>query len=188
VTNRAERYRPSEAADLPRECSPALGSRIGISSTGGLCRWDWLDNYPWGEKRWASNSVQLFQFDLKRKDHAYWLQVKHFLTWLAQALPRGNRDWARFAFKALRQFQHEAKRRDWDQVLPAPIVAWASRRLDEEMRGLDCCDNDRVALKGNTSQVRRYRRQKAGGCCGSSDFEAVGPDGKTYLLGFNFGH
>lgn len=83
-----------------------------------------------------------------------------------------------------------------------PIAEWRSRFGQKSVRlvsnhakiaalaeGESCVDNDRVALKGNTAQTRRYMRQKSAGCCGFCDVEAVCPiDGKTYLLGFNCGH
>lgn len=76
----------------------------------------------------------------------------------------------------------------WDEVLPAAVVGWAWKRLHAECRGEPCVDNFRVALKRNSSQRRRYRNVQKRGCCGSHDFEAVGPDGETYLLGYNYGH
>lgn len=186
MTNKSTSYRSDCTAELPRGFSPALGSRISVGL--GIHRWDWLDNYPWGEKRWSSESVKLVAFDVTSSDRAHWHGIKLFLVWLAQALPSGNRDWAHFAYKALRKQHHDGKVREWDQVLPGAIVKWANGRLAKAAKGELCCDNWRVALKGNTGQVRRYKAAKASGCCGFADFEAVGPDGKTYLLGFNFGH
>lgn len=91
--------------------------------------------------------------------------------------------------KLLRRRANEAKAKEWDQVLTGAVRDWAHKRLDELQKGEYCCDNDRVALRGNTSQVRRYNHAKASGCCGFCDVVEVCPvDGKAYLIGFNFGH
>lgn len=78
---------------------------------------------------------------------------------------------------------------DWRDALPAKIVAWAEDRLAELYAGEDCVDNMRVALKSDAEQVGLFEEQRRRGCCGSSEFEEVCPvDGRTYLLGFNYGH
>jgi hypothetical protein len=187
MSNRSRGYRADTTVDLPHSLSVALGSRLIVGGSG-LYRSDWLDSYPWGEKRWSSDSAQLCAFDIKRSDRAYWYSVKVFLTWLARALPSGRRDWAHFAYKYLRRLHHESKAKGWEQVLPKPIVAWAWEVIFREQKDLSCCDNARVALVGNTGQVRRYKAAKAAGCCGFSDAIHTGPDGKRYMIGFNFGH
>jgi hypothetical protein len=95
----------------------------------------------------------------------------------------------RLVRKLLKRLQNEQRAKEWDQVITGPIREWAGSRISALAQGLDCVDNDRVALKGNTAQMRRYMRQKNRGCCGFHDSEEVCPvDGRTYLLGFNFGH
>jgi len=188
LTNRSKGYRSDTTVDLPRELSVALGSKVTVNGSGGLYRTDWLENYPWGENRWSSDSVKLFVFDIESDDRDYWSKVRLFLEWLAQALPSGNRDWARFVYKYLRKLHCESKAKEWDQVLPKPIVAWALSVIEREQEGLDCCDNSRVARVGNTGQVRRYKSAKASGCCGFHDSVYTGPDGRRYMIGFNFGH
>ncbi len=173
-------------AYLSRSLFPGPDSEIGIGNGGGLYRVYDAGVYPWGERK--RESVVLFTFDVRRADRAYWHSVKLFLEWLSQALSPGSRDWAKVEYKALRKLHHETKRREWDDVLPAPIVTWANRRLAESAKGELCVDNYRVAQIGNTGQMRRYKAAKASGCCGFADFDEVGPDGKRYLLGYNYGH
>lgn len=91
--------------------------------------------------------------------------------------------------KLARRVLNELKRKGWEDVIQGEIGAWADGRIQALAEGESCVDNYRVALKGNTAQMRRYRRQQAAGCCGFHDTEEVCPiDGKTYLIGFNFGH
>lgn len=60
--------------------------------------------------------------------------------------------------------------------------------------GLDNCgDNVRIALKGNPSEVERYKRSLDNGCCGFYDEEFKFIDSgtgeeKVFMVGFNFGH
>jgi hypothetical protein len=135
-----------------------------------------------------SRDMDVLTFDVLSNDRVYWVGVARFLEWLARVLPPGNRHWARVSYKTLRQARHAAQAKEWDDVLEPGIARWAEGELRRASAGLDCVDNFRVARVGNTGQVRRYRRQKAHGCCGFSDFEAVAPDGKAYMLGFNYGH
>jgi len=49
-------------------------------------------------------------------------------------------------------------------------------------------DNFRHAKKSDPVSVARFKYHANQGCCGSWDGEVIGPDGETYLLGFNHGH
>lgn len=142
-------------------------------------------------ERYFGDSETLIAFDTRITDRDYWGGVRLFLEWLwAGAVPSARGGWVKVAYKTIRRARFEAERREWEDVLPKAIVNWAD---DQIMRDIaenesQCCDNTRVALVGNTSQERRYRRQKERGCCGSTDWTATGPDGKVYMLGYNFGH
>jgi hypothetical protein len=175
-------------AYLPRGWPPGheRQSYIGIGASGRFYRVDDVGAYPWGERRHAD--ATLMTFDVRRHDRAHWHQIKLFLVWCAQALASGSRDWAKEAYKQLRRDHNASKVKAWDDVLPPAIVEWANRRLAAAAEGESCCDNWRVARVGNTGQVRRYKSQKKAGCCGFADFVETGPDGKRYMLGFNFGH
>ena len=162
-------------------------SRIDVGATGRLYRVDYTIGFASQRKR-VGEADGLFHFDVRRSDREYWHRVKLFLEWLAKALPLGSRDWAITAYKQLRKYHHETKRREWDQVLPKPIVDWAWQVIERAQEGELCCDNARVAQLGNTGQMRRYKAAKAAGCCGFADFVETGPDGKRYLLGYNYGH
>ena len=74
----------------------------------------------------------------------------------------------------------------WYDVLPSDIVRWADCHLHN--LGLECMDNQRVALLKSPSQMRRFKRQRDKGCCGSYEEVLNGPDGKKYILGCNHGH
>lgn len=37
-------------------------------------------------------------------------------------------------------------------------------------------------------QYEFFKQKRKYGCCGFCDSEVIGPDGKKYLIGFNYGH
>lgn len=78
----------------------------------------------------------------------------------------------------------------WQQLLPMEIRTWAivTIRKKAEERGDEYVDNYRAAEVGNQEQEERFMEAEENGCCGSYKFETVGPDGKTYVLGYNHGH
>jgi len=127
------------------------------------------------------------RFNARSNDAEYWHHVRAFLEWLGERVERG-RFWARVAYKELRRSRHEAQAKEWEDALPKEIAAWASAEISKKAKAHDCVDNSRAARIGNTGQMRRYRQQKAHGCCGFADWEAKAPDGKRYALGFNYGH
>lgn len=88
--------------------------------------------------------------------------------------------------------RHAAELRDlgWERYFDdfaSPTLAEIRTVLDELKIGHDFIDNERVAEKGKPRQMRRYRRQQARGCCGRFDVE-VKLQGRTFLMGFNWGH
>lgn len=133
--------------------------------------------------RRTTHELTLLKVDEQNTDKYYWRSLKRFLLWLFEGKPFAVR-----CYKQFRRVHHESKQKKWDDVLPPKIVHWASREIQRRSNGLDCVDNARVARVGNTAQVRRYRMQHKHGCCGFEDWQALGPDGKVYMLGFNFGH
>ncbi len=60
---------------------------------------------------------------------------------------------------------------------------WLKENIEEDFIG-----NFRVACTSYSKHVLNYEECKADGCCGFDDWEAVGPDGKKYKFGTNFGH
>lgn len=97
-------------------------------------------------------------------------------------------DRARLIWKRLRMMRNERKAKEWHDVLPPEIARWAHAVMAEKQEGMVCCDNGRVACLFSTAQKRRYARDKAAGCCGFYDEVHQGPDGKPYMIGFNYGH
>lgn len=138
------------------------------------------------EHSYEDKEEPLCTFDIRQRDPDYWHSVKLFLLWLGSGTGIG--DWSTRAYKALRRQHVDARRREWEDVLPDNIGRWALGVIRREAAGESCVDNARVALMSNTAQMRRYRAQKAAGCCGFYDAVHVGPDGHRYLIGFNYGH
>jgi hypothetical protein len=75
----------------------------------------------------------------------------------------------------------------WHEVLPPRVVAWARERLRTRNCEESCVDNERVALISSPSQMRRFRKQRDNGCCGSDEWGEVF-EGERYLFGYNYGH
>lgn len=101
----------------------------------------------------------LVEFKTPRDDVDYWRSVRRFFVWLGEAPIRGATLWAKRSYKRLRAIALEAKH--WEDTLPSEIVRWASTIMDQATVGLDCVDNGRVAMIRSTSQMRRYKAQRA---------------------------
>jgi hypothetical protein len=153
--------------------------RVVHLEPGDGSAWRWKQTWL---RRTLSDDVVL-SVDTSSEDKNYWRSIRKFLLWLFAGKP-----FALVCYKKFRREHHESKRKEWDTVLPGKIVRWASNEIQREAKGLSCVDNARVARVGNTAQMRRYRMQKKHGCCGFADWQALGPDGEVYVLGFNFGH
>lgn len=74
---------------------------------------------------------------------------------------------------------------------PAPSLLWCRRcgalaTTAERSSGQPCVDAERCALKNSKTAVKRFKRSRS--CCGLEEWTEIGPDGREYLLGFNFGH
>lgn len=72
-------------------------------------------------------------------------------------------------------------------------VAWLYQELNKLAAGEPCVDNYRAARMWVSSQMRRFRKQEADGCCGSVNIVVKNPNpikkGKDmYLIGINYGH
>lgn len=89
--------------------------------------------------------------------------------------------------KVVRRAFVDARRREWSDVLSERERAWAAEQFAAATAGKPCCDNFRVARMDSPSQMRRLRRQRARGCCGSREWVATRRFVR-YLLGFNYGH
>lgn len=103
-------------------------------------------------------------------------------------VPIGN---FRLANKAVRYWQYRARFKSWRDVVAPTVLQWLDAHIADQLaeRDLGHMDNFRVCDPTIPSQKRRYLRQKQTGCCGSSDWQVECPiDGKTYWVGFNYGH
>lgn len=96
---------------------------------------------------------------------------------------------ARHLYDTMRQARYDAQvnERTWENYFRGAELAWLRAKMAELTWGADCVDNTRVATVGKSRQLRCYNRQRAEGCCGSSDTK-VTHGGKIYLMGFNYGH
>lgn len=98
--------------------------------------------------------------------------------------------WLRLAVYE-RRMQHANDQADArrDERAGAAVVEFIGSVFRDREYGLDCVDNERWAWIRHKGEVRRYKAQKARGCCGFHDEKVWCPiDGKYYLIGFNFGH
>jgi len=70
------------------------------------------------------------------------------------------------------------------------IFEWANNEISDHIKYYDYCytDNYRMADIGEPDQLEAYEEARLSGCCGEGEFQRTGPDGKTYMLGFNWGH
>lgn len=126
----------------------------------------------------------MINFDHDIADKDYWWGIRKELF----ALIPSSSECGALLWKRVKEYRGQAQAKSWEDVLPPTVAHWAQGELDKESKDDDCVDNYRVACVSSTPQMRRYRSQKASGCCGSQDFKRRGPDGKRYVLGFNYGH
>lgn len=72
-----------------------------------------------------------------------------------------------------------------DEAFARKILAWAERKVKEN--DMDYCDNFRVADLNVEEQIKFYKKMQSQGCCGFFD-EIIEIEGKTIMIGWNFGH
>jgi hypothetical protein len=68
------------------------------------------------------------------------------------------------------------------------INEWLERYIFSQVEGEDCVDNLRWAEVDDPEQMKAFRKAAEEGCCGSFSGQVVGPDGKKYVVGCNYGH
>lgn len=125
----------------------------------------------------------------KKKTRKDWDNLKNLLYWLGSEW-KGGQQWARQIYKEFRRKYNDGKFKTWKEALNPRIREWAERKLQRAIEEINdpYVDNTRVACMKKNSQMRRYKKQKESGCCGYFDRKYIGPDGKNYLIGFNYGH
>jgi len=124
----------------------------------------------------------IFDFDIFSKNHKYMRKIFS----LIERLTGNNSKQMIGNIKSIRH-QRFNPLKEWEEALSPNIVRWALDKLHNISENYDYVDNFRVAKFGNTSQMRRYKRDRNNGCCGFYDKIVDGPGGK-YLIGFNYGH
>jgi hypothetical protein len=74
--------------------------------------------------------------------------------------------------------------------MPKEIREWCYNEIKDYVTYYDVeyPDNFRYADIGEPDQLEAYEEARLSGCCGEGEFQRTGPDGKTYMLGFNWGH
>lgn len=103
----------------------------------------------------------------------------------ANGLISSDDEW-RSARAAIRQAKATFAIKTWEETLPKDIVKWAWSVITEKSKEESCVDSERCARVGRRSQWQRFVRDRS--CCGSEEWEDIGPDGNRYHLGFNYGH
>jgi hypothetical protein len=90
--------------------------------------------------------------------------------------------------KHQRRLAYLAQEKSCLEAVPAGIAHWAVGQIAAEVaaQGHTNADNYRVANLRKAAQLRRFRRHP--GCCGVHTWTAVGPDGASYVLAYNYGH
>jgi len=92
--------------------------------------------------------------------------------------------------KVIKIWKSTALKKSWEDVLPQKILDWAWEEIRWKVQEINdpCIDNYRCARMSSSSQMRRFKKQRADGCCGKYEWIAIGPDKERYLFGFNYGH
>ncbi len=133
-------------------------------------------------------------------EHPEWPRSNDDIAWrmlqrraFAKLSPRDADAWVRDVKRLRHNFKLEYAKEAGENAriaaLRPGVWAWIEARWTALSKDEPCVDNHRWADKHNSNAVRRYYKQRSHGCCGFSDVEEVCPvDGKTYLLGINFGH
>ena len=75
-------------------------------------------------------------------------------------------------------------------ALPPKIYAWGMAQIEAYVKEHDFyfADNFRMADVGIPEHLEWFEKLKRSGCCGKEEFTVTGYNGRTYLLGFNWGH
>ena len=129
----------------------------------------------------------IIEFDTMCRDKSYWAGIFSQI----RDLPNQTQKQAEIVVAAVKdlRYRERTRRKNWEEMLAREVVEWVRSVFVEQARDECCVDNYRVADTRKSSQMRRYKSQKANGCCGFFDQAFECPiDGKTYLIGFNYGH
>lgn len=135
---------------------------------------------------WTTASIgSLFHAELLRKPASR--SWKEHFSKIRASLPPPIAD---ALIKAIRQHRYDCMLTpalDWRWGIPDDDVMALTKWFATEQRDREHCDNFRAADSSRSNQVRRYYKVKNRGCCGFVD-STVQIGGKTYLVGFNYGH
>lgn len=179
-------YRDGSATFRLSYGSPAYSGSMGawpavtqnILELCPACRhWRWLNQKQFG------NLIG----DLTSAEHWKECQRRIFKTIKPEHLAR------RFVDE-IRKERHDARvivaRFDWERDMSPDDVRWVLSAVQEHFKSelTNCMDNVRAADKSKSRQRRAYERLKSNGCCGYSDVEVPRGDGRTFLIGCNYGH
>ncbi len=92
-------------------------------------------------------------------------------------------------FKKIKFSILNSKKKSWEDVLAKDIVYWAyftfGSLVQKELEEFSYGSNYRVADIKKSSQMRRYRKQRNNSTSITRDCKLIGPDDRTYLLGYN---
>lgn len=144
----------------------------------------------------ALTSVPLTRLDIDpAATPNQWTRGSHevgtdYTAWLRRIQEEAPPSMHRVLWRKVKQGRYQAmidrQRFDWERAYAedAPLLYYAFREMSED---LCYTDNWRVALVGNKKHMKHYEKIRARGCCGSVDEIRV-VRGKSYRMGFNYGH
>lgn len=133
--------------------------------------------------------------DWQNRDKAYWRDLLHRADRAcAFIMPKPGASLTRCTFPS-----EELRRQRWfrrGHTTRKPFAAygkhidsWLQKQLAEAEEGCDYVDNRRWAEVSARSEMRRYRRAQAEGCCGFYDATIKHLwTGRIFIIGFNYGH
>ena len=140
--------------------------------------------HRWANYRTVHSSIDdpYFPLGLRKKPKSWWREFREMLfhsqpQHIAEFIYRENR----------RKIYEERTDYIWERQFEPFEVGKLCDMLREIERDFDCVDNERVADKSKKRQRKRFWKQAEQGCCGSH-YEEVEFGGKTYMVGFNYGH
>lgn len=119
------------------------------------------------------------------KDKQYWKSIFNFKVFILDPRDRN------FSVKSIKQIRYSKRMRilhpykSYTDLYGDTIANILEKYFRE--KNYDCMDNYRVCDVSKSNERRKYFRTKNLGCCGCHD-ERIEIKGKTFLVGFNYGH
>lgn len=124
-----------------------------------------------------------------RPQHNMWQEKKHRGSPHFDTCPRTHARWIRilrFWIRVEHDVLNAGARRKLEDY-PVHVQAGLNIAIKMMTKDLDFADNIRFAETGKPGEMRRFRRAREQGCCGSTErYVIIGT--KQYIIGCNYGH